>query len=371
MKQSRKNVLNTVGASGANVYTNDDAKVIVVCADNTASPLTALLEPIPYGSIESIMTEASQAEVPQLSIIGASTSKETIIASHRYKVIIASFNASEDSHSHVDSVHSYTAPAVLSGTAATDRANVYTVLASKINSYAKNNAKASTLFQVAFTLGGSVGDADANFYPGELVTQQSSGVTARVAKSVITSGTMAADNAAGTLWLYDVSNHEDFLATNRTLTAAGQSNCVVTQTNATLVKDVGIAVWDDAGYFTSSPERGGISAVYLDGFEVDEVEVARAGKYSRGIGTAMLAQAPYYNRDKKDLVSGNPEYEFPTAVVAGQTYTKVILNLIGKNKDALGPLTEVLPYQAIIYANESNATNLTNFVGALNTAKAK
>lgn len=371
MKQSRKNVLNTVGAAGANVYTDDTAKVIVVCADNTANPLSALLEPIPYGGISSVETEASQAEVAQLALIGASTDKEVIVASHKYKVIVSNFTAKDQSAQHVDSIHAYTAPAILSGTAATDRANVYSVLASKLNAYAGNNVKASTLVQVAFTLGGSVGDTHTNFVPGEVVTQQTSSITAKVAKCVITSGTFAGDNAAGTIWLYDVSDMDGFLATNRTLTAAGNSNCIVTQTANTVIKNDGLAIWDEADYFTSNPERGGISTVYVDGFGTSKSEVARGGSYSRGIGSVMLAQAPYYNRDKSDIVSGNPEFEFPTAVVSSNTYTKVILNLVGKNREAIGGLGESLPYQAIIYADESDSTNLTNFVGALNTAKAK
>lgn len=376
MKRTQQNVIAAPGTTGVNVYTDDDSKQIIICVDSTANPLVTTLDPIPYGGIASIQDFAAQKEVRQINLIGASTSKETIAASTKYKVRVTQLQQSYETKDRIDAVHAYTSPAVLSGTAATDRAQVYTALIAKINAYHKNYLTAYSLTRVDFTGGTSTADAATTFIIGETVTQETSTETARVAKCSITSGTMAGDDAAGVLWIFDRSaDAPTWLETAKTLTAAGtvagvSTNLVVTVTNATTVYNTGILTEDDASYFTSDLDRGGINSVYIENFATDTTEVSLAGKYSMGIGTDMLALKPVYSRDAQDLISGDPLMDFATDPVAGQTYTKIVLGLVGKNKDALGPQSETLPYQVIIYANDTTGANVTAFLANLVTAKA-
>ena len=163
----KRGIINTLPTTGGNaIFDDTTAEHWGFCVDGTDNTATApqlIWEPIPYGSVVDTEVLASQAEVRQLAILGASTTKETIVASQRYKIEIDSFNQDYESAKRPVAQHSYTAAATLSGTAATDRANVYTALISKINAYAGNNATAYALMYQPFTLGTSAGDADADF----------------------------------------------------------------------------------------------------------------------------------------------------------------------------------------------------------------
>ena len=277
------------------------------------------------------------------------------------------------------SVYPYTAPAILSGTAATDRLNVYTVLVNKINADPTNNGIAYLMYKVAFTTGST-----ALPQIGELVTQQTSGATAQIAAVEVTSGNFGANSAVGTIWLYNVTG--TWSASSLTLTG-GTSTAVVT-TNAVLTH-TGLAFADDSGYFAASPsQRKGANSVQLtQGFATAKVDIGqrtadttllvgatgilrgRKAIYCNGIGTEMITHIPAYHADKLDYVSGDAELILNAAPVAGQTYTEFRIVVNGK------PITEVLTgfeqvgeYVYVLYADESNSTNLTNFETALESA---
>lgn len=371
-------IINTLAAAGANVKDDTTAEQVVICEDNAADPVVQIHDPIEYGRTKSVDYYASAAEVRQIVTIGASVTKETVVASTVYKVLIGSPQHSYETMKGRQSVHSYRSPAVLTGTAATDRAQLYASLVDKINAYVDNWVTAYTLTYAAFTLGTSTGDADTNFIVGEIVTQETSGATARVARCDITSGTFAGDDAAGNIWLFDksITVAGGWLVTAKTLTGAGtvagiSTNCVVTVTNATTIENVGIAIEDDAGYFTSSFNREGRNQVYLnDAFTVDVVAYELAAVYSMGIGTTMYALQPVYRQDGQELISGRREFGFQVAPTAGKTYRKYVITYEGIYHDASGQ-KETFDRQLVLYVDESDGTNLTNFNTALTTALAK
>lgn len=366
-------ILNAIEAGGANVITNATSREwsIVTLSTNKEN----LIGPFRYGKGIRVEYFDPQAEVRQLAILGASTTKETIVASTRYRIEIGNPEASYESHRQEPAVFAYTSSSTLSGDAATDRATVYRALRDKINAYAGVNCTAYTLTYAAFTLGTSVGDAATNFIVGETVTQETSTLTAKVAKCTITAGTMAADNAAGHIWLYNLSTETGWLTTLKTLTAAGtvagvSTNCVVSVTNATTVHATGIAVVDAAGYFTSNLQRGGKNFVgTTQGFATDTFVVARAAEYSMGIGSDMSALAPVFDITKQELIRGSLEYDFQnsTLVDTTKTYTKCVIVTADGDEDALGGTPEVSERTSIIYVHYADG-DLADFKNALTAA---
>ena len=369
-KRTVNAIIPTLEAAGANIVDDTTGEFWSVMA--ASADATALLT-FDYGKVQSYDYVASAAEVRQLVLVGASTSKETIVASTRYSIVIGNPEQDYESHRQHPIVHAYTSAATLSGTAATDRTTVYDALIAKINAYAGNNVTAYSLTYAAFTLGTSAGDAATNFTIGDTVTQETSTETAKVARCTITSGTMAGDDAAGNIWLYDISDEDSWLATAKTLTG-GTSAVVATVTNATTVHGTGIAILDDAGYFTSKIGRGGANYVALkSGFATDSVYISAAAVYSRGIGTTMLAQRAVYDHAKQDLLYGDIEMEFQNDAlpVAGATYRKYIIVYKDGDEDSMGASLEESLSEAILWVSEGNSTNLTNFHSALATAAVK
>ena len=370
-------IIPTLEASGTNVV--DDTTGLYWSVMKASASATALMT-FPYGKIQSYNYVTSQAEVLQLSTIGASTSKETIVASTSYAIEIGNPEQSYETHKTFPIVHSFTSAVTLSGTPATDRTNVYTGLISKINNYAGNNATAYPISLVAYTLGTSSGDDTEAFILGETLTQETSAITAKVAAFTLDTNEFAGDDAEGNLWLYDISDVDSWDAGTKTWTAttyaAGvTSGLVVTGTAASQVHSTGIAIVDLAGYFTSKISRGGINWVGLKrGFSVDTVTVGRAGIYALGIGTLMLAQRPVFDHSKQDLISGSLEYDFQDGdlPVAGDTYTKYIFVYLDGDEDSIGSTAEASLSTKILYIEEdSGLTNQAAFISAADTAAAK
>lgn len=337
-KRPRNAVLNTIEAAGAQVLSDTNGWGIV----KTSAGNELLLGKFPVGKIARVDSIDPVSEVTQMIAIGAGTSAETIVANTRYKIEIGNPEQKYETHYQQPKKFATTAPAVLSGNAATDRANIYTILANKVNAYTQGNSTAYTLTTVDYTLGTSVGDATEAFIIGETVTQQTSTETAKVAKFTITSGTFAGDNAAGKLWLYDISDVDSWLATAVTLSAAGtvagvSTNLVVTQTNATTVHATGLLIVDKAGYFTSSIDRAGKNWVgATQGWTVAVTDEFRTGVYSVGIGSEMLAQIPTYDHSKQDAQYGKLEYELQAGDIfdAAKTYRTYKFTLIDGDEDA-------------------------------------
>ena len=360
-------VINALEAAAANILNNTFEWAI----QKTSAGHEILLGPYPTGKIKRIEAIAPQAEARQIVAIGADAVPEVITASTRYRIEIGNPEDKYETHRRFPIVHAYTTPAALTGNAATDRLNVYTALVIKINAYAGNNVTASLLTVADFTLGTSVGNAATNFIAGEIVTQETSNKTAKVAKCTITAGTFADDNAAGKIYLYDVEK-TGWLTTLKTLSAAGtvagvSTNCVVSVTNATTVHDQGLVITDDAGYFTSSISRAGINWVgCTQGFNKSIAEVVKAGLYSQGVGAAMALQIPRYDHSKQDLLSGSMEYELQAGDAFNITllYRKYIITIADGDKDAMAGNPESADKQAILYVNVADA-QLVDFHNAL------
>jgi hypothetical protein len=350
----------------------------------TSAGLSTVLGPIPYGKTVRYIATDPQREVRQTVLIGGAT-VEVVAASTRYRVEIWNYESDYEGKQQGPQIYAYTSSAALSGDAFTDRTNVYTALVNKINAYAGNNVTAYGLVKASYTGGTSTGDAATNFVVGETVTQETSGYTAQVAACSISSGTFAADSAAGTIWFYNRSNTASWLTTAKTLTAAGTAaattltpattNCVVTVTNATTYTYQGIVVVDDAGYFTSHKSRGGINRVSLTaGFATATATVLIAGQYSIGIGTDMLALRPVFDIGGQALVAGDLQYDFVdgTLPVAGQTYERIVIEVADGDEDAIDARKVASTKKYVLWFNDSSHADYTHdLFTALDTVIAK
>ena len=346
----KKGIINTLGASGANigiqVASGSLPKLAYICDAAASSSgatsytwlggVASLFPPIPYGQVVKIEKLLSVAEVRQIAVLGVDT--ETITASTRYKLLIGNQMERQEGAKSMLQTYAYTSPAVLSGNAATDRANVYTVLAAKINDRT-NFVTAYLMYKVAFTLGSSTGDAKKTFVVGTQVTQSGSSVTAYVAAVEITSGTFAGDDAAGSIYLYNFSDVASWDATAQTLTGVTQTTEHVHTAAAVVVQ--GIVIRDDAGYYPSNPSvrRGPSTVMTANGFTAAHVDVGvltttteanaigLAGVVSMGQGAHLLTDVPNMNVDKTDYASGDPSFQLNAVPDATKTYTQLNIHV--------------------------------------------
>lgn len=368
-KQPIVAVLNSIEAAGAQIISGNGQWNIV----KTSAGLERRIGPFATGLIKSVSYIDPQTEHSLIVAIGADATPEVITASTKYQIIISP-DSREEGSPKGNQYYTHVSAATLSGTASTDRSNVYSDLVTKINAYAKNDCTAYGMTVADFTLGTSTGDAATNFIVGETVTQETSAETAKVAKCSITSGTMAADNAAGKIWLYDISDVSSWLTTAKTLTAAGtvagvSTNCVVTVTNATTVHNQGIVIVDDSGYFTSYKGRGGANYVGKNGnWATSTNEVVRPARYAIGIGSDILNKLAVYDRTNRDVVNdGDIFYDLQggDAFDSAKTYRKYTITVSDGDELALSGEKESTETRCVLYCYYSDA-DLGDFNTALN-----
>lgn len=372
----KKGIINVAAAAGANVKVDAASGAFrgqtIICEDNTISPPVEILPPIPTGACIYGIKQDSQAEVRQVAMVGRTA--ETVVAATRYRIEIWNGQKLEN-ETRESFKYAYTSDAVLSGNAATDRVNVYTALANKINAHAANGVIAYVVSSVAYTTGST-----AVPIVGEIVTQLTSGATAIITAVVQTSGTITGTDAAGTVYLSLLTG--TWSSASKTITGA-TSGAVMT-TAAALTAGAGLAIVDDAGYYAARPKGGrGISAVSLtQGFTAAEVEVAAStiavgaatglavglpGQYSFGIGTRMLQNVPVFTPDGVQIVTGEADWQLNAAPLAGTTYRAYWMQI--DEKVAGGVLTGYSmnsPYWVVLWVNEdSGDTNVDAFETAL------
>ena len=376
----KKGIINSVSGSG-NVKTDAASGAFrgqtIICADNSVTPPVEFMRPIPKGACVSGTKQGSQAEVRQITFLGRTT--ETIVASTRYRIEI--WNGIEREGARQEPFkYAYTSATVLSGTAATDRVNVYTALVNKINAYAANFTTAYVVYSVAYTLGKTAVPV-----VGETVTQETSSVTAMIAAVIQTSGTITGADAAGTIYLCNFSAVASWSAAAKTLTG-GTSTAVMT-TNAVLTTGEGILIQDDAGYYGPRPngKRKKSEIQLTQGWTSATVEVTAntiavgvttgvgvglVGLYSVGIGTRMLQSVPVFSPDGYQIVTGEAWMQTNAAPVSGTTYRTFIMEIqeypSDTNIDGAGRRA---PYSMILWVEEdSGHTNVDAFETALETS---
>lgn len=355
-------VLNTVEAAGAQVISGDGRWGVVKTSANNE----LLLGMFVTGRIVSKESFDPVAEVRQLVAVGADVVPEVITAETRYKIEIGNPEDKYETTQRFPIVHAYTTPVALSGDADTDRLNVYSALVSKINAYPNNNVTAYTLAKFDFTLGGDTADGT-TITPGTLLTQATSSATFVVAKAILTSGTWAADNAAGTIWVYDITGtYDDAVA--RVCTGG---TFTLTSTITTIILGTGLIVEDDAGYYISSIARTGVNWVgATQGWTLSVAEAILPGVYAEGIGSVMAQLVPRYDQSKQDAITGRLEYELQDGDLfdTSKTYRKYVFTVYEGDENALAAEKEHSYFNNItLYADfaSGNLGDLDTAIGNL------
>jgi len=316
-----------------------------------------LLGPFPYGKVKRVDIYDPVAEVLQIVSIDADVvpTKQVIVANTKYGIVSGHPDATYESFTAGPTKVGYTSASVLSGNADTDRATVYRALISRFNSYAGANAVAHEVAVIDYTLGGATGFDTPVI--GDVVTQTTSGVTAKILKWTLASGTFAGGDAAGKMWLYDISSPAGLLLTPAK-TWTYQTNNTVTQTNNTGILATGIAFVDKAGYYTSDNARGGLNYFNVTGgFSTVAPVIDRGAAYSLGIGTEMLARMPVFEPSGQDAIRGTLEYAFENNAIPdpAKTYVKFVVTYLQGDEESLA---------ATIVETESVAVCYVDFLAA-------
>lgn len=392
-ERTRKVIINTLAADGDNFLAVSDESGVTtgyyIVDDHVLDSPVHYSPFIPAGSIKSVSYLASQAEVTGIHVLGQL--EETILAGERYALSIDQVGLKSESGFKPAFKYAYTAPNPLSGNSDTDRATVYNALASKINAYAGNNVTAYPCYRIAYISGSDDGTSvvgTATVDPlaavttadkvrvGTQGTQETSGVTANIAAIEITAGTIAGDDAAGYIWIYNVSDIASWDAGLKYIqfddaTGAATETIKVT-TNATPTAAQALVIVDDAGYFPARPNnnnRGPSTVKLTDGFTTATSVQERTPLISRGIGSRLDDDNAVLLPDGTDVISGSIENANPYgdgAFDSSKTYRTYILQYEpDASVDGLTNFATKGPQQLIIYADESNNTNLGTFNSAI------
>jgi hypothetical protein len=352
-------VLNTI-ESGSTKHVIKDTTLGQFGIVKTSANKELLLGLFKTATLKSIESFDPVAENQQVVLLGASATKETIVAETRYKVEIGNVHDEYETSKKELTKYAYTSPSVLTGDADSDRLNVYTALVSKINAYAGNNCTAYLIHEFDFTDGADTADSVPTV--GATYTQETSGVTGILAAYTLSSGTFAGDDAAGTAWIYNTSDDP----TDEALDWTGETSITLTQTDETLILGTGLACVDDAGYFVSSINRTGQNAYYAtQGFSANtQFVVAEAPVYAMGIGSVMAALQPSYDKSKQDAIDGRLEFELVdnASFDTSKTYRKYVFNWLDGGESALSGEREHSYSQVVLYADYASGN-----LGDLNT----
>lgn len=374
----KKGIINVAEAGGANVKVDSADGAFpgqtIICLDNTVTPPVEILPPIPKGVPIKGIKQNAQAEVRKHTFIGRE--QETIVASTRYRIEL--WNGKQlEGERQSPFRFAYTAAAVLSGNAATDRVNVYTALQNKINAYGGAYATAYIVYSIAYTLGKTAVPV-----VGETVTQETSSVTATIVAVVQATNDITGADSTGTIYLANFSDVSSWDTGSKTLTG-GTSTGVMT-TNSSLTTGEGLLIIDDAGYYGPRPNgKRVLSEIQVtQGFSSAEVESIAStiavgtatgiatglpGLYSFGIGTRMLKDVPTFFPGGYGIVDGEADAQYNVAPLAGTTYRCFIIMVDyeaqSTNMRNAGMNT---PYWFILYVNiDGGSTNVDAFETAL------
>jgi hypothetical protein len=361
MRQFNKvGIINTPGVVNVSYPAGSTSYVagqVTICdADNT-NPIVDQFVGLPISNGESykITALAERTEVQQIAVIGKTA--EVIDAAERYGVEIGTVTRKYESKLQQPARYAIKAPTVLSGTAATDRANIFTILQDKINADPFNKVTAAVMHKIAYTLGTTTKGVTGSTTVSPLVNvttvdkvrvgapgvQETSAITMNVAAITVTSGTITGGDAAGFIWVYGVSDLTSWNTGVKTLTftdAVLDENIIVT-TNAAPTEAQGLVITDDAGYFSEIPNRLGASLVKLYGdWDIingsvtgAEVSIDCLSKYARGKGTDLTAKVPVYGTCGHDeFISGDAWMEkYKSSVLFSATnYATVLIEKMGK-----------------------------------------
>lgn len=296
---------------------------------------------------------APAAEVQQVRTIGGA-SAVTIAAATKYQIGIG--NTGDQREGWQNTIKKFSGQiAALSGTAATDRFNVYAQIVSKaMSSFRQNQAYVGVACTVTCAAGTAFTYSAANgpvFVKGSVsgcVGFMRATSSTTVLALNITNGIIP---AAG-----DVFSLIPDPYTGRNPTGTGGPSGAW----ASSVLGLNIVVMDVAGYYSAKGTRKGVNTVVTTaGFAANNADVATtvAGVYSIGQGARLLQDLPVQDTRSSNLVSG--QWYFPTndIPVAGSQYEIIEIGVRPMaDISALSDIGGISTMTYRIYANIAGTT---------------
>lgn len=258
------------------------------------------LNPIKLTDFAGYQQQNAVAETVQIYTIGGTT-VPTIVAGQQYRFFMGNAAQKTESANNEPRAIGATAPAVLTGTPATDRHNLYVDLARKINSDATLRATAYPVLSIAHAAGA--------FVVGEILTGATSGATGIVisdAANVVTVGLIGSTLFLNGENLDDESGSGPFAAT------AGPT------------LGLGLRIVDNGNYYYQG-NQGANTIVISKGFTAAMLVQTQAPVYWEGLGTRMAEQVPVQETTSGNLASGTLEFPTNNPPTAGASYRRLTL----------------------------------------------
>lgn len=306
------------------------------------------LKPFKRSAFRGFRTINTAAEVRKVTDVGVAAL--TVLPNTKYSVSIGNVSNTSESNTLGFKKTTYLSPSVL-GVNATERHNMYTSLAYKIN----NTPGLFVFAGAAFVITTGAPHLVSGSLVGNVVTYAGGAKTALVLTAF--NGHSGVATTAGT---------------DAVLIPLTGGNPVVgdafgANTIATITLGEGMRVIDNAGYYPENGTRGGEAAVTLSGGFSDSTHrlTAQAAVYAFGRQAQLLAKKPVFSPTRGDLISG--EWSFDNnAVVGSATYNAYVLEIAEEaSLTAQSNTTSPATTHQIIWANSAGG-GLGAFVAALN-----
>lgn len=306
------NLQRTAKSVIANLPTTADIDL----AGHTGEAWIKGLIPFKRADLVSITRVLAAAEVQQVITIGATT---VVSANQAYQFIAGNTLDKNFEYNNRQKPYTAVAPAILGINVQTDRYNLQTRLASRVNNDVGCNMFAGAAVQIAFAPTTVAPVTPGNNRP-VWVKGSLSGCVAFIYFNAV--GVPSIGNGAITTAILNVYNgilpitNDVFTATNSpidgslgTLTA---NFPVVTATPVTTALGLGLVLVDKAGYYNAKGTRHGITSVNsTKGFVGTDIVVTVVGAVSSGQGPRLAQNVPVKEVSSDNLASG--DWDFPSA----------------------------------------------------------
>lgn len=337
--------------------TPDTADVTVNNAANGNMVIITGLPAFDHADLVSYTSQVSVLEVPQVARI---IMQNAPIAATRYGFKFGATSTQEFGYMGTLKTVASSTPLTITGTAATDRHNLYVSLAWKVMQDKRRFLKAYPL--VTFT---HATDGGTGFTAGLTITGGTSGATGIV--KTRTSATVSQ------VWLTSLNPYKIFGFTGTTAISETFSDGTNTIGSAasSLVLGVSLDLVDYGGYYNPKETKTGATEIQLaGGFVVGDLTVATAAVKQEGNGTWLAGRVPVPERTSGNLASGAWNMALnnaPDSVTPGY-YTKYNLRIRRRTPGQASMVNQqqTTEYSLVVWAKESSqGTAPSNFNTAI------
>lgn len=327
--------------------TPDTGDVVVANSSNGNTVAITGLPTFDHADYVSYTSEVSVLEVAQIQRIAMANA---VTAATRYGFEFGSTDTQEFGYMGVLKGVKHSSPAVLTGTTATDKHNLYVALAIKANLDKRRFLRAYPVITIAHAA-----ESGGTFAAGDTITGATSGATG----VLVSDGSNIATIRLTSLNPYKIFQNGENL-TNGTATGAASAGPTL---------GVGLDLVDYGSYYDAAEKKKGATIINLtDGFVTGDITVTTAAVYSRGLGSWLAGRVPVPERTSGNLASGAWNMALNNPPVVGGYYTKYSLKIRRRTpgEASQGNQARTTEYTLVVWAKEtSQGTAPSNFNTAI------